>query len=255
MPLSSALTYMETEELLASRGDLSTFLVHLTRSSSICSAKELLTKILEDQKLIAGNSYGMAARKLELKGIDASSQKVVCFTETPMEHLTVLTSEIEGRSCKFEPYGIAITRKQGRARGVNPVWYIDITPGHDWMTNPINRLIDDAISSGNFDASDISKIAPFFEQMGTSAGDPPYTSGYRKEFWWEREWRHKGDFSLPNNYMVLCPAEEAKEFKEVLEGLDELQKPTKFSFVDPSWSLERIIGKLAGFKSSELGPF
>lgn len=32
--------------------------------------------------------------------------------------------------------------------------------------------------------ADILHVAPFIEQMG------PTTAGGRKEFWWEREWRH-----------------------------------------------------------------
>lgn len=249
------LKIMKIQELLASRTDLSTFLVHLTRSSCGLSAKDRLIKIIRDDKLIAGTAFGIAAKYLTDKGMNTDSQKVVCFTETPMEHLSLLASEIDGRSFKFEPYGIAVTRKQCRKRGVNPIWYLDITPSHDWLTNPINSLIRKAIEEDNFDASDISKISPFIEQMGVCDGDPSKgTSGYRKEFWWEREWRHVGDFCLPNTYMVLCPATDMKELKEIVNTLDENTRP-KVNFLDPSWSLEHIIGKLAGFTADELGPF
>jgi hypothetical protein len=41
-----------------------------------------------------------------------------------------MLGQIEGRSVQLEPYGIAITKKLGRKGGVNPVWYLDMTPGH-----------------------------------------------------------------------------------------------------------------------------
>ena len=246
---------MKIEELLASRTDLSTFLVHLTRSSNGISAKEILKTIISDEKLLAGAPYGIAAKLLGDKGKSTDSQKVVCFTETPMEHLSLLSSEIENRSYKFEPYGLAFTRKQCRSKGVNAVWYIDITPGHTWLTNPLNQLVENAIATGDYDASAISRISPFIEQMGVWAGDPGAgTPGYRKEFWWEREWRHVGDFDLPNTYMILCPTSDMKELKAFVDGLDDAVRP-RVSFIDPFWSLESIIGKLAGFSATELGPF
>jgi len=244
---------MKIEDVLASRTDLSTFLVHLTKASGATSAKDILIKIIREEKLLAGSPFGIAAKSLGQE--ESQTQRVVCFTETPMAHLSLLTKEIEGRAIKFAPYGIAITRKQGRKQAVNPVWYIDITPGHPWLTNPLNELVSKAIASGDFNTSEISKIAPFIEQMGAGPGDPGAgIPRYRKEFWWEREWRHVGDFYLPNTYIVLCPVADIPGLKAVIAEFDEESRPN-VSFVDPTWSLESIIGKLAGFSGSELGPF
>lgn len=246
---------MKVEELLASRTDLSTFLVHLTKSTQEKPAKAVLKEIISSRKLIASTAFGMAAKELEKEKIDTASQKVVCFTETPLEHMSLLTGDIEGRACKFEPYGIAITRKQGRKKGVNPIWYLDITPGHSWLTNPINDLIAEAIKSGEFPKSHIAKIAPFLEQMGASKGYAgAKTPSYMKEFWWEREWRHVGELPLPHIYMVLCPAEDIQEIREHVATIPEPHQP-QVKFIDPRWSLELIIGKLAGFDSDDLGPF
>ncbi len=153
---------------------------------------------------------------------------------------------------KFEPYGIAITRRQGRLCGVNPVWYLDMTPGHDWLTNPMNALIDAAIQTGNFGLRSVAKLAPFIEQMGAGVRDAD-EQPYRKEFWWEREWRHSGHFRLPNTFIVLCPNEDRREIERVLER--EGAFAPNVSFVDPAWSLEMIIGSLAGFSVNELRPF
>lgn len=247
---------MRITELLVRRTDLSTFLVHLTRASDaggvVRSAKENLLSIIAGNQIEARSPYGAAVRSLQGARLPTDSQRCVCFTETPLEHVNLLAEDIENRTFRFEPYGIAITRKQGRTRGVNPVWYLDITPGHDWLTQPFNRLIDSAIATGTFPGSDISLLAPFIEQMGTGLGNPP---AFRKEFWWEREWRHVENFGLPSTYIILCPEREFADIRARLAALPPRPWPPHISFVDPTWSLEMIIGSLAGFSHAELGPF
>jgi hypothetical protein len=48
---------------------------------------------------------------------------------------------------------------------------------------------------------DILLLTPFIEQMG------PTTNG-RKEFWWEREWRHVGHFRFEPEHIVVAFAPE-----------------------------------------------
>jgi hypothetical protein len=38
------------------------------------------------------------------------------------------------------------------------VWYVDITPGHDWLTNRLNALIAEAVAGGAFTASHIARL-------------------------------------------------------------------------------------------------
>ncbi len=193
---------------------------------------------------------GHAVKNLQDAGLSKDSQKCVSFTETPLEHVSLLLEKIEGRKCSFEPYGIAITKKQARKAGANPVWYIDITPGHDWLTKPINSLIKKAIKTEDFDNSYIFKLTPFIEQMGkgtTIRGKP-----YRKEFWWEREWRSNKNFDLPANCIILCPEDEIADFKKIVNNLN---INLKIKFVDPFWSLEQIIARIAGFSADDAGPF
>jgi hypothetical protein len=96
-----------------------------------------------------------------------------------------------------------------RDAGINPVWYTDITPGHDWLMNSVNQLIDSALdhlqqlrAGGDavttFGQYAIAKLTPFIEQMGSGPN-------YRKEFWWEREWRYCGDMVLPLHFIVVAP--------------------------------------------------
>lgn len=241
---------MKIEDLLSKRSDLSTFLVHLTRTHDGVSAKERLEEILKNQRLELGAPMGQAVKALNDKKMSADSQRCVCFTETPLENVKFMLGAIEGRQCQFEPYGVAITKRQGREKGINPIWYVDITPGHDWLTKPLNELIDPALASPTpFQDSPVAKIAPFVEQMGTGA--KPSGGGYRKEFWWEREWRSTSPINLGWRFLVLCPDDEFDHFKSIVDGLD---VALKLKFVDPRWSLEQIIASLAGFPPNEISP-
>jgi hypothetical protein len=235
---------MDIEDLLARRSDLGTFLVHLTREYDGTSSKENLKSILNDRVIEARNPYGSAkSRLIELKAdtpANLDRQKVVCFTETPLEHIRLLTEEIQGRKFRFGPYGIAITKRVARNWGVNPIWYLDITPGHDWLANPLQNMIDAEIHANTFMGSDIAKLTPFIEQMGKGAS-------YFKEYWWEREWRYAGDFHLVMRFIVICPEQ---DYDEVTNS-----PLPKMPFIDPDWSLEKIIGKLAGFKPEDIDPF
>jgi hypothetical protein len=105
------------------------------------------------------------------------------------------------------------------------------------------------MNAGNFDQSDIAAITPFIEQMGS--GQTASGSNYRKEFWWEREWRKVGDFTIPNHCIGLCPESEIAGFKAHVQG----SALHNTSFVDPNWSLEQIIAHLAGIPSTSIDLF
>ncbi len=174
------------------------------------------------------------------------AQRAVCFTETPLEYCHLMVQEIEGRRFRFGPYGIAVTKRIGRALGVNPVWYLDITPGHDWLTENVNALIAAFIRDGCRDTN-LPALLPFVEQMGTGHRRVD-GERYVKEFWWEREWRKAGAFSLDaGSFICLCPEQEIAHFEDVL-----LITGHEASCIDPRWSLEKIIAKLAGFATDEI---
>lgn len=222
---------IEIEDLLNRRSDLSTFVVHLTRGGpgGGPTAKENLSAILTAGRIEARTPMGWTGtgrRRLSAAALDA--MKVVCFSETPLEHVYSLFQEIRGRSVKLSPYGVAFTRETARSKGINPVWYVDMTPGRTWSVPPaLDDLREQAAASPDgFDSHPASKILPFIEAMGTWTGS-------RKEFSWEREWRHPGDFDFSwlDLALVLCPEDEIDEF----EGLG------PYNAVDPSWSLERMI--------------
>ncbi|MGA5121263.1 hypothetical protein [Streptomyces pseudogriseolus] len=114
----------------------------------------------------------------------ADSQRTVCFTETPLEHAWMMCEQIPGRTMRFDGYGLASTRTFARRRGADPVWSLDITPGHDWLTTPVNNMVDQVKeiakdpSKGGADAAaaaDVLRLTPSIEQMGKPVGT-------RKEF-------------------------------------------------------------------------
>jgi hypothetical protein len=228
---------------------MSTFLVHLTRAQPGehgLNEKEVLKKIISDWTLIQGRPQGPAASRLRAAGQADSSQQVVCFTETPMEHIKLLTEEITGRECQFAQYGVAITRKQGRRAGVNPIWYLDQTPGQAarWLGQDLEALITAAIANPAVVGLErVFRITPFIEQMGTWATR-------RKEFWWEREWRFVGDLPLPDRVVILCPE---GDFEELGEHIAASGREPHCQMLDPCWSLERMIAHLAGFDAEDVG--
>ncbi|VXC09844.1 abortive infection system antitoxin AbiGi family protein [Aeromicrobium sp. 9AM] len=248
------------EDLLQRRTDLSTFLIHLTRKTKNFDARSNLLGILREHAIIARTELGMAQTYATQLDGTAATQRVVCFTETPLEHAWMMTREIENRQRSFAPYGVVFTKTTCRRRSCNPVWYLDITPGHDWLTPPINELVKMAvenstvkkgqIDNGVLAAQPIFRLTPFIEQMGKPLE-------VRKEFWWEREWRHAGDFSFsPRSVVaVLAPRSEHGSLETEIAALDERWKKRKVPLLDPEWGLERMIAALARIDEDDAGPW
>jgi hypothetical protein len=193
----------------------------------------------------------------------ADTQRTVCFTETPLEHAWMMCRPIAGRRFRFNGYGLAFTKAFARSRGVNPVWYLDISRGGrrgEWLTKPVDRLVNAAEASapnketGATDGSalasaDILLLTPFIEQMGPTADG-------RKEFWWEREWRHVGDFSFEPEHIVVAFAPEDQQASlrgRLKEATDDWYDD--LTFIDVNWGLERIVGALANVDAGDLRPF
>lgn len=254
------MTSKQIEEILARRGDLSTFLVHLI-SSQNSSKKELtkeelqeaLTSIIENNQIESRNPWGMLKQYHEDPNLIDSikeKQKCVCFSETPLEFIWSLCEDIPGRNCPLSNFGIIITKKEARNQGVNPVWYIDGTEGHGGLDKKINKLIQDAINKKDEqEKNELFELTPFFEVMN-SWKDKDSGQTKRKEFWWEREWRHKGPFKLPEDFITICPQEDHKHIESIIT-----KKGKSAHLIDPRWSMEQMIANLAKFNPDEIGPF
>jgi Putative abortive phage resistance protein AbiGi, antitoxin len=241
---------IDISELLARRADLSTFVVHLTKDTEDRrSARNNLRRILKTRTLEARSPFGPAGNK-SLSRKDRETQKCVSFSETPLEYIDCLTQEIHGRKIRLSSYGLAFTKMTARQKGVNPVWYIDITPGHDWLMKPINDMVQAEKKRGTFQSSKLSLICPFIEQMGSGA--KAGGTGFRKEFWWEREWRHSGDFRFFYSQVAfgLAPEDYVEEFEELSRHFSR----RRIRFLDPKWSTEKMVAHLCGCTGA-LTPF
>jgi hypothetical protein len=123
---------------------------------------------------------------------------------------------------------------------INPVWYIDKTWARPWELGlALDELRKAAVKDGFTSAS--AKLLPFIEPMFDWRSVPGKTQV--KEFWWEREWRHRGDlsFSLTDVALVIAPAADHPDLEAIVGS----------RVVDGTWGLERIIAKLAGVPTAE----
>jgi|ERR1700688_711092 len=243
------------EDLLHRRTDLSTFVVHFTRTSGGYSSKDNLLSILGQSKIEARTAFGMGRHEAPDDKAFQESQRAVCFTETPIEHAWMMCAEIEGRANRFGPHGLAFTKVWARSNHANRVWYLDISVrgGASWLTEPIAMLRQEAVDAADRSGKSlteypITRLLPFIEQMGP-------TNYFRKEFWWEREWRHVGAlaFRWLNVVAVFAPYQEHGEIRDAMAEMGRAELPTP-PLLDPSWGLERMISALRGVPTEEAGP-
>ena len=244
----------EIRTILHRRTDLSTFVVHLTRLRDAgYSAQDALVDIARAGRLEARTPLGWAKLQDDPSDLSKQSQRVVCFSETPLEHINLMIGTINGRTIAMEPYGVALPKLKARKLGINPIWYIDMTTGrgdsHQWeLSRALDWLRDRMIEAAdadnrNFHETTPAKLFPFIEQMGTWPAAAP------KEFWWEREWRHAGHLTLPTtSVMWLCPEGEIDTIQQRLGR-------TLTPWIDPRWGLEEIVAHLAGFPPGDVTPF
>jgi hypothetical protein len=247
---------VNVRDVLNRRTDLSTFVVHLTKDGGNESAKAHLESIIEDRVIYARSAMGWGKDQDDPNDKAKQSQRVVSFTETPLEHIYSHVADIAWRRDKFKPYGVALTKLTARKMGINPVWYVDQTPGRDWeASEAINDLKEEAVGTGDFHSQPIAKLLPFFEQMGTWP-----TRSRQKEFWWEREWRKPGNVHMPSAFigcLILCPEDELDHFEALVKpgSTAETRRRRKRQCIDPRWGLEQIVAHLAGIPSSDVTPF
>ena len=249
----------EIKEILSRRYDLSTFIIHLTRNFDGSSAKDNLKSILKSQTVMAKTPMGVARYWVDGYPEAENSQKCVSFSEAPLDQLWSFVEEIDTpRDVKFSKYGIVFPRQVARRLNLNPIWYIDKTPGTKLLygnigsSEPLNQIIE-SIESKKFQTHPISELTPLMDIMGKWGRK-------RKEFYWEREWRKKGDLNFEPNDIAfgLCPEEDIDEFESwVNNRLIAYNKFRKhlLRFVDPTWGLQEILAVLSGIDRSDFSPF
>ena len=213
------------------RGDLSRYMVHLTRDDSNTypggqSAEKNFTAILDDLEIRAYGAHCLHVKQVKALGDEVEDLfKVSCFTETPLGELKKLLS-VGWRKVYLEPYGFVFDRDFLLRNGAQHVTYINNYAGNDERRYAYDQIYKIA-AKGKFKGA-IWKTLPFVNVMH---------GGH--DFAWEREWRIRGDlnFELTDLVCVVLPKHES-ELRERLEFVG-------IAAIDPDWSFEQMVGELA----------
>jgi hypothetical protein len=217
---------LSLDTFLDRKQDYSPFLVHLTRDGldllgdPAVPAKDVLEVILDEKTLRAYHYFCLFQDDIASQDDKTKNGfKVVCFTETPIDQIEVLTKRVEGRTKEFEPYGLVFTKDYISEKKGNPAFYVK-----ESIFDPFWKLYNDAKGRG-FSLGE-NKILALVNKCDKSF-----------DFHWEREWRIVGDleFELKNVYCGFCPEEDISYFQKKHE-------PVKF--ISPYWGINKILDKL-----------
>lgn len=200
------------DQVIQKRGDLSQFLIHLTRTGLLTLRKDVHPHLTQDS-IINSTAHERLKNLLSVKKIKAFSPlgyfqhkvpfaypngyvhnknsnvirswlKAACFTETPLDHIYIQTQPIVGRNLHFESYGLAFKEEFIRQQGGSPVMYFEST----------NQLVKSALDAMiiSQDSVKFKTMMPFYEAFGTRL----YGQGSDVDFRWGREWHCLDDISF-----------------------------------------------------------
>lgn len=230
----------DVSDILHFRGDISPFLVHLTRTFESMSARRRLRSIIESRTLKAGSSlvsHATYGYRIGTLGAEAKRRlfSAICFTETPLSEMHCVL-EIAGREVDLAPYGLVFLKDRLMKRGVSPVLYLNNTQGDkDAVVRGLDRLIET-----NREVAEviIPLIAVFGKQLQSVYSSVPPNKEI--DFRWEREWRYPasaGDFEFTEDdvFVGLCPHEEIDDFEDRWQGI---------KFIDPTRNVKWYASKL-----------
>lgn len=175
------------------RPDLTPYLIHLTRSNSDnnFSAYENLVSIL-----LTGEIWG-SGKEGYIKG----PNKAACFMDVPFSALKYVLKPENNKSknLRYEPYGIFLSKERAYEKGCRPVLYLSEKETYE-------LCIPD---------SELWRVVRFEVQ------DKSWISWLH-----EREWRCKGDFSMPEyipGVLVKTPHEAFKLQKSIHKHREEFK--------------------------------
>ena len=224
-------TIFTKKKLLDEKHDYSPFLVHLTKDSYeydsnnekfTVPAKDVLECILNEQELRAISYFCLFKQDLDSQNNNIQNLfKVTCFTETPLDQIEILTTEVYGRICKLKPYGLVFTKKFIREKQGNPVFYVD-----NYMFESFFTLYNDA-KKRDFSQKDYKTLA----LVNKCTQD--------MDFHWEREWRIVGNlkFELSEIFCGLCPDDDISYFQS---------RYPEVKFISPHSNINAILHRLVG---------
>jgi hypothetical protein len=188
-----------------------------------------IMSILYSGELRPGPDPLGAARKFTALG---GSQRVVCFSEIPLDMLARL---VKRRS----RYGIGFRKDVLVTKGGTSLWYVD---RESPQAAAIEEIIKNKVAEGIDPDDPFWKLTPFIDHPGVYNGRP-----YRWE--WEREWRVAGPVKFrPEDVAFLFVPEEhhddARQFFADVK-IEHTGPVYECAYIDPAWSTEQIEEALA----------
>jgi hypothetical protein len=212
--------------------------VHLTRDdrgddSNGETAIANFRAILDQQRILAVRPHCLHHRRVEQ--LDRKQQeyfRVACFTETPLDQLSKLTNQIEGRSHNLEPFGFVFRKELLLSRGAQPAVYINGYGGANDYRKAFDQIFSIAVRTGFTGRS--WRVLPFVNAMHGGC-----------DFAWEREWRLARDFAfeLADLVCVILPESRYGPLKFNLNRRG-------IAVISPNWTYEQIVDELSAQKRS-----
>jgi len=189
--------------------DMSRYLVHLTGKGELLS-------ILKGKRGSVNRGY----LKASLPHYDRrdNTEKVVCFTASPIFALDFFRFKSKSRWGKNHKYGIGFFKLDLISKGVRPIIHTD-----DELSRTINHL-NHAIKEESLDLSCLgehfkTKIEFLIDQLH-NLNFPLLENHPQQGFSWENEWRKPGSHGLTFEHelikIICCPREETTQIKEAL---------------------------------------
>lgn len=215
------------EDILKFRGDISPFLVHLTKGTGTQSATQVLQTIIAARRIIPGVRE---VSDLRFGGHAIPEEErprffgATCFTETPLGEVHCLL-DIRYRAVNLDRYGLVFMKQSLLTQEVSPVFYLNNETADKYpMAQALYQIAQQTPEVAE-------KLLPLFCVFGQKLRSPnaegrPYG---RVDFRWEREWRqphYRGgvEFNEQNVFVGLCPHEEIPAFEASFPGVN---------FIDP----------------------
>ena len=220
------------EDFLEQKPDYSNLVVHLTKSTDEKSENKVLCEILDSKTLEARNPYGICQYDFLSDDEARKRLKVVCFTETPLTHITWLLVDLPDREKTPEPYGLVFDKTFIRKSGGNPAIYLKKE-----FAEPLRKLFlryKDSNLPRGIDKANLFRIIALVN-----------ICDFYNDWHWEREWRIAGNlqFQYKDVYCGICPEDE-------IESFEKKYKPIRF--IDPYWGQVKLLDELVKQRTDEI---
>lgn len=221
------------QEVRKIRGDLSTWLIHLTKDNffksgdkqNFVQAKDCLFNILNTNQLVGVKPIGQFNYKKWYRNVTDEDLKAISFTEAPISEIFLFIG-IKYKALNFSSYGLVFDKEELAKPPIfaAPVLYFSQPDGNDSFLKIFNKLEQNHYQ-------DYKDILYLFDKFGKRYDGKDYN------FMWEREWRVKGTIKDIRSHVRfgLCPEHDIDFFEKKFPDI---------TFVDPFFNSHQIETKL-----------